>query len=200
MVMETTKCESNYNRREYGILARQRFLSMAKGLWGNYESENLYLYKFANGNKILTLFASLSNQDRWWYGVSDTYWLNLDERTSMALLMRWEGTECSFILLNPKISQKILSNIGPTSGNIKRINIRIPSTGKIYAQEWPDLPLRVYPLEKIEQPTTPDWKSTYSQTVPRRRTFDAYLAIKKRISKMTTEERQALIKELREMV
>lgn len=57
--------------RDYGFLARQHFLRMIKQVWGEYESLNLFLYKFSNGKKALTLFSSLNSNNIWWYGVSE---------------------------------------------------------------------------------------------------------------------------------
>jgi hypothetical protein len=108
------------------------------------------LFEFSDGNKFLTLYSSLNN-DRWFYGISGKYWENWDEKTYMVLLLG-DGSKCDYVILNPKESQALLKRIQPAKDKQKKINIRIPSLGKDYIQEWPDFPLaqRVISLGTIE--------------------------------------------------
>jgi len=48
--------------------------------------------------------------------------------------------------LDPEDSKKLILKINPSKDNSKKINVRGPSTGKMYIQEWPDFPFE----EKIE--------------------------------------------------
>lgn len=118
----------------------------------------------------------------------------------MVLLMRWEEDECSFLLLTFKTAKKLLKKINPTSGQQKRINLRIPSSGTIYIQEWPDLPLRIFPLEQFERPDSMvDWKREYSQAVPFKRVNDPILAIKEHLFLMSKRDKKTLFQELKDM-
>ena len=119
--------------------------------WGNYEQlAGISFFKFSNGNKFLTLYSSLNN-DRWFYGVSEQYWQNWDGKTYMVLLLG-DGRKCDYVILNPKESQDLLKRIQPAKDNQKKINIRIPSLGNEYIQEWQSFPLkeRVIRLGTIE--------------------------------------------------
>jgi len=54
--------------------------------------------------------------------------------------------------LNPEEAQDLLRRIQPAKDNQKKINIRIPSIGKEYIQEWQSFPLtaRIISLGSIE--------------------------------------------------
>lgn len=137
--------------REFGKFAREQLLRKFEGTWGNYKQlAGISLFKFSNGNKFLTLYSSLNN-DRWFYGVSGKYWENWDEKTYMVLLLG-DGSKCDYVILNPKESQALLRRIQPAKDKQKKINIRIPSLGNDYIQEWQDFPLtqRVISLGTIE--------------------------------------------------
>ncbi len=127
--------------REFGKFAREQLLRKFEGTWGNYEQlAGISLFKFSNGNKFLTLYSSLNN-DRWFYGVSEQYWRNWDEKTYMVLLLGDER-KCDYAILNPKESQELLRKIQPANDNQKKINIRIPSSGSEYIQEWQSFPIK----------------------------------------------------------
>mgnify|MGYP001290610212 CR=1 FL=1 len=127
--------------REFGKFAREQLLRKFEGTWGNHEQlAGISLFKFSNGNKFLTLYSSLNN-DRWFYGVSEDYWRNWDGKTYMVLLLGDER-KCDYVILNPEESQDLLRRIQPVKDHQKKINIRIPSAGKEYIQEWQSFPLR----------------------------------------------------------
>ncbi|MDD4073441.1 MAG: hypothetical protein PHY78_13880 [Desulfobacterales bacterium] len=137
--------------REFGKFAREQLLRKFESTWGNYKQlAGISLFKFSNGIKCLTLYSSLNN-DRWFYGVSGKYWENWDEKTYMVLLLG-NGSKCYYVILNPKESQDLLRRIQPAKDKQKKINIRIPSLGNDYIQEWQDFPLtqRVISLGTIE--------------------------------------------------
>ena len=137
--------------REFGKFAREQLLRKFEGTWGNYKQlAGISLFEFSDGNKFLTLYASLID-NKWFYGVSEQYWENWDEKTYMVFLLG-DGSRCDYVILNPKESQNLLRRIQPARTKQKKINIRIPSLGKDYIQEWPDFPLaqRVISLGTIE--------------------------------------------------
>jgi hypothetical protein len=183
-------------KQEIGKLVRQKFLSLIKQEWGDYKSLKGYLYRFENGNKILTVYSSLNN-DRWWFGVSELYWSNWDENTYLAILMRDEK-KCECVLLNPRVSQKLLDKIEPVKDNQKKINVRIPSAGKIYIQEWQDFPFeqKTVSLGNIE---TEDSDDKLNQVPFERAEIDYIESAKAAFAKMSKEEREAFIEKLRNM-
>jgi len=137
--------------REFGKFARESLLRKFEGTWGNYEQlAGISFFKFSNGNKFLTLYSSLNN-DRWFYGVSEQYWKNWDGKTYMVLLLG-DASKCDYVILNPKESQDLLRSIQPAKDKQKKINIRIPSLGNEYIQEWNSFPLaeRVISLGTVE--------------------------------------------------
>jgi len=90
--------------RDFGKFAREQLLRKFEGIWGKYQQLIGYsLFKFSNGNKFLTLYSSL-NHDRWFYGLSEQYWKNWDEKTYLVLLLG-DGEKCGYVILNPKESQ-----------------------------------------------------------------------------------------------
>lgn len=122
--------------REFGEFAREQLLREFKENWGDFEQlAGISLFRFPNGNKLLTLYSSLNN-DKWFYGVSEQHWRNWDEKTYMVLLLGDEE-KCDYVILNPKESQDLLRKIQPAHDNQKKINIRIPSSGSEYITEWP---------------------------------------------------------------
>lgn len=143
--------EKRINGREFGKFAREQLLRKFEGTWGKYQQlTGISLFKFSNGNKFLTLYSSLNN-DRWFYGVSEDYWRNWDGKTYMVLLLGDER-KCDYVILNPEESQELLRRIQPAKDGQKKINIRIPSVGKEYIQEWQSFRLtaRVVSLGTIE--------------------------------------------------
>lgn len=137
--------------REFGKFAREHLLRKFERTWGNYKQmAGISLFKFSNGNKFVTLYSSLNN-DRWFYGLSEQYWKNWDEKTYMVLLLG-DGSKCDYVILNPKESQDLLERIQPAKDKQKKINIRMPSIGSSYIQEWNSFPLtkRVISLGTIE--------------------------------------------------
>lgn len=183
-------------KQELGKLVRQKFLSVIKEEWGDYKSLKGYLYKFSNGKKILTVYSSLNN-DRWWFGVSELYWSNWDDDTYLAILMR-DGKRCEFVLLNPSVSKKLLGKIEAVMDNQKKINVRIPSSGKIYIQEWQDFPFeqKTVSLGKIE---TTDTADKLNQVPFERADVDYIESAKKLFKNMPPEERKAFIEKLKNL-
>ncbi len=178
--------------REFGKFAREQLLRKFEGTWGNYEQlAGISLFKFSNGNKFLTLYSSLNN-DRWFYGVSEQYWQNWDEKTYMVLLLG-DGKKCDYAILNPKESQDLLRRIQPAKDGQKKINIRIPSLGKEYIQEWQSFPLtaRLISLGTIETESG----CLKLQTSKHRSKFD-FDKILQIFQSLPESERKAIIEEL----
>jgi len=106
--------------RQFGKFAREQLLRQFEGIWGDYEQlHGISLFKFSNGNKFLTLYSSL-NDDKWFYGVSDHYWKNWDEKTYMVLLLG-DARECNYVIFDPEESQDLLNRIQPAQGKQKKI-------------------------------------------------------------------------------
>jgi hypothetical protein len=96
--------------------------------------------------RVLTLYSNkYKDDDKWFYGITQNYWLNLNDNTYLLLIMR-DNHNCSYCLLDPEDSKKLILKINPSKDNSKKINVRGPSTGKMHIQEWPDFPFE----EKIE--------------------------------------------------
>lgn len=129
-------------KRELGKLSRMKLGNYLEKDWGHFEIDESWL-NFTNGRNVLCLYASLSgeNKDRWWFGVTRTYWQNWEHRNHLALLMR-DDTSLDTVLLDPSESKQLLYRIKPARDGQKKINVRIPTTGKIYLQEWPDFPFQ----------------------------------------------------------
>ncbi len=123
------------SRHEVGRLCREMLARHVANHWGPSGRRGPWLI-LDDGRKILSLFASLSG-DRWWYGVTRTYWESWDEKCHLALLMR-DRNRCSVVILAPTESAELLSKIRPAQDGQKKINVRIPTEGKTYVQEWPD--------------------------------------------------------------
>jgi hypothetical protein len=188
-------------KQEYGKLVRKEFLDFIKPEWGNYKSLSGYLYGFKNNKKILTLYSNFLNNDRWWYGVSKEYWSNWDEYTYMALLMR-DGMNCDFVMLNPRESEELLNRTDPDLKGQKHINIRMPSVGKVYIQKWQDFPFaqRIVKFGKIEIPNSAEeLRQKSAKRVILRKKPDYIASAKAMFSKMSKEERQDFLNELKKL-
>ena len=131
------EAKRTHTRQELGRLTRKTLARYLRNDWGHLASSGLWLTS-QDGRKILCLYASLSG-DRWWYGVTRTYWESWDNLCHLVFLMR-DGKSCSFVLLNPKDSAELLLRIQPAQDGQKKINVRIPAEGKTYLQEWPSFP------------------------------------------------------------
>ena len=192
MSNETT--DHQLTKQQYGKLARHIFLSAYKQKWGEYKSIKGYLYQFENGNKALTLYSSLNN-DRWWYGISESYWSNWDQNTHLVLLMR-DNKKIDFVLMGPEQSNRLLDVIEPVKDNQKKINVRIPSTGKIYIQEWESFPFqeKIKSLGNIE---TENFNLSSDDIPFEKSQNDPITKLKSALSKLTKEEKNAFIEKLK---
>ncbi len=182
--------------REFGKFAREQLLRKFEGTWGNYEQlAGISLFRFPNGNKFLTLYSSL-NADRWFYGVSEQYWRNWDEKTYMVLLLGDER-KCDYVILNPKESQDLLKKIQPAKDKQKKINIRIPSLGNDYIQEWESFPLtaRIISLGTIETES-----GSLKLKINRHKANLDIDKILKTFQSLPESERKALIEELQNKI
>jgi hypothetical protein len=191
---------NNLSKRQHGALVRKEFLKLLKTKWGDYESIKGYLYSFSNGQKLLTLYSNL-NHDRWFYGVSNVYWINWDRKTHMCLLMR-DGKLCSFIHLSPELSLKLLRMIKPAHDGQKKINIRIPSAGHICIQEWPNFSLqhKIISFGKVELASARDsLEIKHMPEVPFNRETDPLTSAKILFHSMSKSERENFLKQLRQM-
>ena len=178
--------------REFGKFAREQLLRKFEGIWGSYKQlAGISLFKFSNGNKFLTLYSSL-NYDRWFYGVSEQYWGNWDEETYMVLLLG-DGSKCDYVILNPKESQELLRRIQPAKDKQKKINIKIPSLGNEYIQEWRNFPLaqRVISLGTIETES-----GSLKLKITKYKTNLDSDKLLKAFQSLTETERKAIIEEL----
>lgn len=182
--------------RDVGKLVRHKFLSYIKEEWGNYKSLKGYLYEFGNGNKVVTVYSKF-NGDRWFYGVSKLYWSNWDENTYLAILMR-DGKNCCYVLLNPTVSKKLLDKIEPVKDSQKKINVYLPSSGKIYIQEWQDFPFerKIAKLGTIE---TEDSDDKLNQVPFERYEIDYVESAKELYRNMPPEERKSFLEDLRNL-
>jgi hypothetical protein len=125
-------------KRDYGKLCRKLLILDISKMFGDLSTEGSWFKSSINESKILVLYSDLNN-DRWFYGIIEKYWRNWDQTSYIALLMR-DGNRCSYVLINPKESIDLISRINLSKDNSKKINVRIPSVGKIYIQEWQDFP------------------------------------------------------------
>lgn len=176
--------------RDFGKFAREQLLRVFEGPWGKYtQLAGISLFKFSNGNKFLTLYSSL-NYDRWFYGVLEQYWKQWDEKTYMVLL-RGDGSKCDYVILDPREAQDLLRRIQPAKSKQKKVNIRIPSLGDEYIQEWKGFPLaqRVISLGTIETESG----SLKLKMSKRKVNLDRVL---KTFQSLPEEERKAIIEEL----
>ena len=199
--MATENDSPKLTAQQYGKLVRQEFLNFIESEWGVYKPVEGYLYSFANNKKILTLYSKFLNNDRWWYGVPERNWTKLDENTYLALLMRDEMI-CDFVLLNPRESEKLLNRIDPDKKGQKHINIRMPSTGKIYLQKWRDFPFerRIVKFGKIEMPKSVEELNQKSAVrVVIRKKDDPIASAKAVFEKMSKEERKSFMEQLKRL-
>ncbi|MGO9621437.1 MAG: winged helix-turn-helix domain-containing protein [Desulfobaccales bacterium] len=143
-----TKGERPMTNRTSPVLIRMCREALRRRLepkWGKLTLDGIW-FRAADG-RILSPFSKL-NQDKCFWGITPGDWQNWDDKCHLALLML-DGIHCSFGLLNPAESKRLLDRISPVKHGEKKINVRLPSTGRIYIQEWPDFPFadRVVELE-----------------------------------------------------
>jgi len=178
--------------REFGKLAREELLRQLERNWGESKLvSGISLFEFSSGQKILTLYATLSG-DRWWYGVSEEYWTGWNDNTHMAFLMG-DGCKCECVILNPEEAWTLLRRIQPAKDKQKKVNVRIPSPGKIYVQEWKDFPFEdhIFSLGKIEAQ-----ESTLKPAV--KKPAVSLAELKRLLQSMSDEERRAVLAGLKE--
>ena len=137
----------NRTNLELGRMCRGAFKRQLEPSWGQLNLHGIWL--LAADGKILSLYSNkYKDQDKWFYGVIPGDWKRWDNKCHLALLMR-DGFNCSFGLLTPEESKLLLDRISLAKDGSKKINVRLPSTGRIYIQEWPDFPFadRVVEME-----------------------------------------------------
>ena len=107
------------------------------------------------------------------------------------VLLRGDGDNCDYVILDPEESQDLLGRIQPAKDKQIKINIRIPSLGEEYIQEWRNFPLtqRVISLGKIETESG----SLKLKRGKRKVSFDMLLQTFRRLPE---NERKAIIEEL----
>ena len=120
--------------REIGKLCRQALAKNLYESWGKLKMDGIWLTSL-NNNNIIALYSNL-NKDRWFYGMKMKDYNKL-RNNNIVLLMR-DDNNCSYVLLDPNESNYLISKISPAKDNSKKINVRIPSFGKTYIQEWPE--------------------------------------------------------------
>ena len=124
--------------REYGKLCRQSLVKDLHESWGELTFEGSWLKSTKTNNRILTLYSDLHN-NHWFFGIQEDYWKNWNNDSYLVFIMR-DNIFCSYVLLTPEESSILLEKINWASDKSKKIHIRIPSTGKMYIQQWPQFP------------------------------------------------------------
>lgn len=177
--------------REFGKFAREKLLHNLEQEWGNYEQlAGVSFFKFNNGTKALTLYSSL-NDNVWFYGVSKQYWENWDDNTHMFFLLG-DGSRCDYLHLNPKESIKLLEKINPAGDKQKKINIRMPTIGKIYFSEWSSFPI----AQRIINLGTIEIKNGKLKSIVKRKKSDPTDEFKRAWKSLTEQKRKELLKEI----
>lgn len=120
--------------KQYAKWCRETLIDHLEKDWGKLILKGYWI--LANdGMKFLAICASLS-EDRFWYGVTHHDWQNWDDNCYLIFLMR-DGEQVSYVMMDPVDSRKLLDKINPGK-NSKIINVRMPSSGKLYIQAWED--------------------------------------------------------------
>ena len=131
----------NLSPQELGRLCRKALKKHLGPKWGNFDLMKSWLIQTEGKDKILSLYSSKDKTaDKWFYGIIQKDWQRWDNNSYLSLLMR-DGSHCSFVLLTPDESKKLLDRLTPAKDLSKKINVRMPSTGRIYIEKWPDYPL-----------------------------------------------------------
>ena len=107
--------------------------------WGDFKLISNSVLDFQNSpTKVLCKYSSYSTeQNRWFWGVSQKCWSEWDDDFYLALLMENENQEgYSFLLLEPKEASHLFTRCSESSGE-KKINLRFyKSDGGLHLQEW----------------------------------------------------------------
>jgi len=151
----------NASPRVWGKSCREALRQHLQNRFGNLYLMKSWLIQSGGKDKILALYsAKYKDDDKWFYGIIKNYLNNWDNNCYLILLMR-DGINCSFVLFNPTESRDLINKLDPAKDGSKKINIRMPSTGKIYIEKWPDFPFaeRIIELEVMQPPynLTQDW-------------------------------------------
>lgn len=141
--------------RQFGRLFREAIRQDLKNKFDNLYLMKSWLITIDNKVKILSPYSNKDkDDDKWFYGITEKDWTKWDNNSYLILLMR-DGPHCSYVLLNQAESKELLSRLAPARDGSKKINVRMPSTGKIYIEKWPDFPFaeRIVELKVKEPPS-----------------------------------------------
>jgi hypothetical protein len=120
---------------EYGKICRVAFIKDLPESWGELIQRGSWILSRNANEKILTRYSKLHNNDNWWFGINENDWCDWDSKCWLTLIMR-DGVERSYLMLNPTESKILIDKLNIVQENSKEIHIKIPTSGKIYIQEW----------------------------------------------------------------
>jgi hypothetical protein len=130
----------NLSSRQLGRLCREGLIDHLEKEWGNLYLMKSWLIDKEGKRKILSLYSDKDkDDDKWFYGIIQKDWQKWNNNCCLVLLMR-DARHCSFVLFNPEESKELIDRLSPAKDGSKKINVRIPSTGKIYIEKWPEFP------------------------------------------------------------
>lgn len=127
--------------KQMGMISRKLLAGHLEDEWGRLHLNGIRLFTDDESEQIICLYSAGSSdtEGKWFFGINVKYWESWDDDKYLALIVR-DGDSCSFILFTPEESIALLNNCGQDKSGEKKINIRTPSSGKTYIQEWPDFP------------------------------------------------------------
>ena len=136
----SSKIKYPHNKKDRN-LETEKSLKNAVGYnlnWGKFTLNNSILNFTDSQKEVLCKYSSsFQGQDKWFWGVSDKYWLVQNENLYLALIIEnTEGNLYSFLLLEPKETFHLYSQCSESSGE-KKINLILyKSDNKLHLQEW----------------------------------------------------------------